>query len=50
MIWPRHRSTRVTLHFIIRKRQWPGDMGERVHAPERIAEAVLGLEKAALTK
>lgn len=45
-----HDGTRVTLHFIIKKRQWPGDMGERLHAPERIAEALLGLEKAALTK
>lgn len=45
-----HDGTRVTLHFVIKKGQWPVDLGERLHAPESIAEAVLGLEKVALTK
>lgn len=41
-------GTRVSLHIIMNKRQWPGDLGERFMSPERIAESLLGLEKAAL--
>ena len=43
-------GTRVRLYLVINKRQWPGDLGERILAPERIAQAVLGLEQAALKK
>jgi hypothetical protein len=45
-----HAGTRVRLYLVINKRQWPGDLGERILAPERIAQAVLGLEQAALKK
>ena len=45
-----HDGTRIALYLVINKKQWPGDMGERLLAPERIAEAVLGLEQAALKK
>jgi hypothetical protein len=43
-----HSGTRVSLYLVINKAHWPGDMGERLLAPERIAQAVLGLEQAAL--
>jgi hypothetical protein len=41
-------GTRISLYLVIDKGQWPEAMGERLYAPERIAEAVLGLENAAL--
>ena len=47
---PHHAGTRVTLYLVINKRQWPGDLGERLQAPEHVAQAVLGLESAALKK
>lgn len=47
---PHHDGTRVALYFVINKKQWPGDLGERLLAPERIADAVLGLEQAALKR
>jgi hypothetical protein len=43
-------GTRIRLYLTINKRQMPPDMGERLLAPERMAEAVLGLEQAALRK
>ncbi len=40
-------STRVTLLLLIDTKQWPGNITEGIFSAERIAEAVLGLEKAA---
>jgi hypothetical protein len=40
-------GTRIQLRLFVNKKQWPGDMGERLAAPERLAEAVLALEQAA---
>jgi len=41
-------STRVTLLLILTHNQWPGDVTQGIISAERMAEAVLGLEKAAL--
>lgn len=39
-------STRITLVFYIDVKQWPGDSARRIFSAERIAQAVLDLEKA----
>lgn len=40
-------STRVTLLVVMTHDQWPGDVARGMFSPERMAEAVLGLEKTA---
>lgn len=45
---PYSDGTRVTLHLVFNRKQWPGDVTEGMLSAERMAEAVLGLEKAAL--
>jgi hypothetical protein len=41
-------STRITLLLVIIPGQWPGDVAREAFAPERMAQAVLDLERAAL--
>jgi hypothetical protein len=41
-------STRVTLLLVIIRSQWPGDAAEGMFSAERLAQAVIDLEKAAL--
>jgi len=40
-------STRITLLFHLDIKQWPGDSARRIFSEERLAKAVLDLEKAA---
>ena len=43
-----HDGTRVTLRIFINPKHWPGTVAEGIFSSERMAQAVLGLEKAAL--
>lgn len=45
---PHHDGTRVTLILFIIPKQWPGDVAEGIFSAPRMAQAVLGLEEAAL--
>lgn len=45
---PHHDGTRVTMELVIDPKQWPGDVAEGIFSAQRMAQAVLGLEKAAL--
>ncbi len=45
---PHHDGTRITLHLRIVPKQWPGDLAEGSFSAQRMAQAVLDLENAAL--
>jgi hypothetical protein len=41
-------GTRITLHIVFNRRQWPGDAASEIFSAKHLAQAVLNLEKAAL--
>ena len=45
---PYSDGTRITLHLVLNRRQWPGDVAEGMFSAQRMANAVLELERAAL--